>query len=92
VLNTTTLDRLTFQMDIFNLANFINRDWGKISSVGFAGGNTPGLNYNSLEAPGSLVGPGAVRPRFVWGGSDQAFNTQNLTSNYKMQFSVRYSF
>jgi hypothetical protein len=91
-LNSDALQRLTVQLDIFNLANFINRDWGKIRSAGFAGGNILNLAYNSLENPaGSLVN-GGTRPRFVWNTSTQAFNDRNILSNYRMQLSVRYSF
>lgn len=90
-LNTASLDRLTIQWDVFNLANLINGDWGQISSAGFAGGNTLNLNYNSLEAPaGTLVG-GGTRPRFVWNDT-RALNEQNIVSNYRMQLSLRYAF
>ena len=51
VLNTSALNRLTLQLDVFNLANFINRDWGAIRTAGFAGGNILNLSYNSLENP-----------------------------------------
>ena len=92
VLNTSALNRLTLQLDVFNLANFINRDWGAIRTAGFAGGNILNLSYNSLENPaGSLVG-GQTRPRFVWNTSTQALNQQNIASNYRLQFSVRYAF
>lgn len=91
-LNTGALDRLTIQWDVFNLANLINRDWGKIRSVGFAGSNNLNLFYNSLENPaGSLVN-GNTRPRFTWNTSTRPFNSQNIASNYRMQVSVRYAF
>lgn len=84
------LERLTLQLDIFNFANFINRDWGKFRNVGF-GGVIPPLNYVSKEA-GSMVGPSGARPRFTWNPTYQFANEQNVASNYRMQFSVRYSF
>lgn len=91
-LNTQTLNRLTLQLDVFNLANFINREWGAIRTAGFAGGNILNLSYNSLEnGAGSLVG-GNTRPRFVWNTTTKALNQQNIASNYRLQFSVRYSF
>ena len=92
VLNTAALERLTVQWDIFNLANFINRDWGKIRSTGFAGGNILNLAYNSLENPAGSLVDGGTRPRFVWNQATQAFNDRNILSNYRMQLSVRYSF
>ncbi|MFN0099103.1 MAG: TonB-dependent receptor domain-containing protein [Gemmatimonadaceae bacterium] len=92
VLNTSTLNRLTVQWDVFNLANFINRDWGAIRTAGFPGGNILNLSFNSLEnAAGTLVN-GGTRPRFVWNTATQALNQRNIQSNYRMQLSVRYSF
>ncbi len=90
VLNTNALERLTFQMDIFNFANFINSDWGKVRNVGF-GGVIPALNYVSKEA-GSMVGPNGARPTFTWNPTYRFSNTQNVASNYRVQFSMRYSF
>ena len=90
-LNTSAFERLTVQWDVFNLANLVNRDWGKIRGTGFAGGNILNLNYNSLEnSAGSLVN-GGTRPRFVW-NDRPAFNDRNIASNYRMQLSVRYAF
>lgn len=89
-LNTDAFNRLTMQLEIFNLANFINRDWGKIESVGF-GGVFPALNYASKEA-GSMVGPTGARPSFTWNPTYSFSNSQNVASNYRMQVSMRYSF
>ena len=83
-------DRLTVTLDIFNFANFINRDWGKVRQVGF-GGVIPALNYDSKEA-GSMVGAAGARPIFTWNPSYRFSNDQNVASNYRMQFSIRYSF
>jgi hypothetical protein len=49
-LNTTALNRLTLQLDIFNLANFINRDWAIDRGLP---AEHPQLSYNSLENPAS---------------------------------------
>lgn len=90
VLNTASLERLTVQLDIFNFANFINRDWGQVRSVGF-GGVFPPLNYASKEA-GSMVGATGARARFTWNPTYQFSNSQNVASNYRMQLSIRYAF
>lgn len=89
-LNTQAFENLTVTLDIFNFANFINRDWGKVRSVGF-GGVIPPLNYASKEA-GSMVGPTGARARFTWSPTYQFANEQNVASNYRMQLSIRYSF
>jgi hypothetical protein len=90
-LNTNTLERLTVQLDIFNFANFINRDWGQYQSVGQPGGVFGGLEYVSKEA-GSMVGSTGARARFRWNPNSRFTNAQNVTSNYRMQISMRYSF
>jgi len=90
LLNTTAFNKWTMQLDIFNFANFINRDWGKLPSVGF-GGVIPPLNYVSKET-GSMVGPAGARARFTWNPTYTFANAQNVSSNYRMQVSMRYSF
>lgn len=89
-LNTDAFNRLSVQLEIFNLANFINRDWGAYRSVGF-GGVIPALNYATKEA-GSMVGPSGARPIFTWNPTYKFANQQNVASNYRMQVSMRYSF
>jgi len=89
--NTDALDRLTIQWDVFNLANLINRDWGHIRTGGFAGAQILNLEYDGLEDPaGSLIN-GGTRPQFIWTDTE-AFNSQNILSNYRMQLSIRYAF
>jgi hypothetical protein len=34
----------------------------------------------------------AARPKFTFNPTYTMFNDQNITSNYRMQFSVRYAF
>ena len=90
-LHTGALDRLTIQWDVFNLANLINRDWGHIRTGGFAGAQILNLEYDGLEDPaGSLIN-GGTRPQFIWTDTE-AFNSQNILSNYRMQLSIRYAF
>lgn len=89
--NTDVLDRLTIQWDVFNLANLINREWGHIRTGGFAGAQILNLEYDGLENPaGSLIN-GGTRPQFIWTDTE-AFNDQNILSNYRMQLSIRYAF
>ncbi len=91
VVSPNVVERLTMQFDIFNLANFINRDWGHFRNAGFGGIFL--LNYNSKEI-GSMVGPTGVaaRPRFTFNPSTVFTNSQNVASNYRLQLSMKYSF
>ncbi len=90
------LNRIQFQWDIFNVANFINRSWGSYPTSGFGSINL--LNYSSKEN-GSMItkdGLGAgglgARPRFTFAPTFNFTNDQNVSSNYRMQMAVRYSF
>jgi hypothetical protein len=92
-LHAPALDNLTVQLDIFNLANFLNKNWGQVGSASSNSAITGPLNYASKET-GSMVGAAGVaaRPRFTFNPTYTMFNRQNITSNYRMQFSVRYAF
>ena len=92
-LHAPALDNLTVQLDIFNLANFLNKNWGKVGSASSNSAITGPLNYSTKET-GSMVGATGVaaRPKFTFSPTYTMFNEQNITSNYRMQFSVRYAF
>jgi len=92
-LHAPALDNLTVQLDIFNLANFLNKNWGKVGSASSNSAITGPLNYSTKET-GSMVGATGVaaRPKFTFNPTYTMFNEQNITSNYRMQFSVRYAF
>jgi hypothetical protein len=90
------LDRIQFQWDIFNAANFINRSWGSYPSAGFGATNL--LSYSSKET-GSMItkdglGAGGLGARAKYTFSPTFFftNEQNINSNYRMQMALRYSF
>ncbi|MBW7933052.1 MAG: TonB-dependent receptor [Gemmatimonadaceae bacterium] len=90
-LHAPALNGVTVQLDIFNLANFLNKDWGKWRSTGY--GAVTGLGYSTKET-GSMVGAAGVaaRPKFTWNPSYTMFTENNINSNYRMQLSVRYAF
>lgn len=92
-LHAPALNNLTVQLDIFNLANFLNKNWGKIGSASANSAIIGPLNYSTKET-GSMVGATGVaaRPKFTFSPTYTMFNDQNITSNYRMQFSVRYAF
>jgi len=94
--NDSQLNRIQFQWDIFNVANFINRAWGLYPSSGF--GSISMLSYSSKET-GSMItkdGLGAgglgARAKFTYSPTFYFANDQNISSNYRMQMALRYSF
>lgn len=92
-MHAPALNNVTVQMDVFNLANLINADWGKIRSAGSNSAITGPLNYSTKET-GSMVGAAgtAARPKFTFNPTWTFTNDQNISSNYRMQLSVRYAF
>jgi hypothetical protein len=81
-------NRLALRADVFNFANFINRDWGKIRS---ATGNTNttllGLQTMTGADPATQVPVVTFNPTFVRNPV-----LLNNAAFYQAQLSLRYSF
>ncbi len=94
-LNTHRLDNVTVQLDVFNLANLINSGWGKQEYTG-AIQSVNLLTYVTTENRNgkSLIGPTGVaaRPEFTFDPNTIYTTANNISSNYRMQVSLRYSF
>jgi hypothetical protein len=95
--------RLSAQLDIFNFANLINKDWGQISGATLSGFPQQGI----FQSAGRTAGPlntsvpivtfntsvmQNVQPTATYNGA--FFRAQNNTVGnfYAMQLSVKYSF
>ena len=77
-------------MDMFNVGNFVNSDWGNFR-----------IANNGILVPqnvSSLVAGGTVKPTFRMGATNGDIITtstrvnQTITSTYYMQFGIRYNF
>ncbi len=92
-MHAPALSNVTVSLDVFNLANLLNRDWGKVRSAGSNSAILGPLNYSTKET-GSMVGAAgtAARPKFTFSPATTFVNDQNIASNYRMQLSVRYAF
>ena len=92
---THRLDNLSVQFDVFNLANLINSGWGKQEFTG-AIQSVNLLTYVTTENRNnkSLIGATGVaaRPEFTFDPNTIYTTANNISSNYRMQLSVRYSF
>ncbi len=86
--------KLQFSLDIFNIANLINKDWGTIYII-------PGSQFNNFELlQFENYGPDAqganTVPRFTYrlGANTEkdAFNIAGTGSRWRMRFGVRYIF
>ncbi len=78
---------LAFQLDVFNLLNLLNKEWGlQRSATGFN-------NANLLTHISQTAGPlGVSQGRFQFNPVTERWNSDNLESNYQLQLSLRYTF
>ncbi|QSE98598.1 TonB-dependent receptor [Fulvivirga lutea] len=76
-------NRLQFTMDIENVANFLNNEWGRQYDVRF---NT----YNLLQFTGFDSASG--RPVYNYSDRPEAWTINNAPSIWRMQLGVRYIF
>jgi hypothetical protein len=79
--------KLALQVDVFNVLNLLNEDWGRLRVV------SPGPNVALLEQIARTPGPlSASQPVFRFDASRARFDDQNVDSAYQLQLGVRYSF
>ncbi|HEU4990637.1 MAG TPA: carboxypeptidase regulatory-like domain-containing protein [Gemmatimonadaceae bacterium] len=75
---------LDFQ--IFNFLNLLNSNWGRQQTVAFAGGQTL-VNYKSTTGGNLQTGQGV----YTFDPHYQPWNANNLSSNYQLQFQLKYA-
>lgn len=76
-------NRFQLSLDIENVANFLNNEWGRQYVVGF---NT----YNLLLLEGFDAGTG--QPIYNYSDREEAWNINNAPSIWRMQIGARYIF
>jgi Carboxypeptidase regulatory-like domain len=98
-LGPKTLQNLELRLDIINFGNLLNKNWGQqaFSDQGSTCGQicsaTVALTHVGFAAPaGSTLSGANAIPIVTYNTSYTAFNSNNLSSLYTMQLSVRYSF
>ncbi len=84
---TLQLQRISLQLDVFNLLNLLNNKWGRQA---FTYSEVSLLSYKGMTGGNDLT-KGAT-PIFHFYSNPTVFDYNNLASNYQMQLSVRYSF
>jgi hypothetical protein len=78
---------LSFQLDVFNVLNLINRDWGQVRLV------PSGANVGLLEHVSQTVGPVATSQSvFRFDPKLVGLSTANVESAFQLQIGVRYGF
>ncbi|HVZ77221.1 MAG TPA: carboxypeptidase regulatory-like domain-containing protein [Gemmatimonadaceae bacterium] len=77
---------ISLEMQVFNFMNLLNKNWGHQEYVGFSGSQT--LMTEKSIAGGNLTNGVPVvqfNPTFA------TWNANNLSSNYQLQFQVKYA-
>jgi outer membrane receptor protein involved in Fe transport len=83
---------VSVQLDVFNLLNLLNSDWGEQT---FIDPQVTVLDYRGLtNATGSLIAGAATpaQPIYRYTVGQSRYNFSNIESNYQLQLSLRYSF
>jgi outer membrane receptor protein involved in Fe transport len=83
---------VSVELQVYNFLNLVNKNWGRQT---FTFSDITLLNYAGLLNPaGSLIAgsPTETRPLYQFTPGQQAFNFDNISSNYQLQLSLRYSF
>ncbi len=86
-LKTIGVQNVSFQLDIFNFANFLNKDWGQVNTTAYGSQNV--ITYRTKSA-GNL-NAGAI-PVFTFDPNFSKWDANNIRSNYQLQAQLRYSF
>lgn len=74
---------LTLQLEIFNVLNLLNKDWGHLQ--------VPNASLLEQVAPKPGVPPQS-QPVFRFDAMRRRFDSQNIESSYQVQLALRYSF
>jgi len=92
-------ENLQVRLDIVNFGNLLNKDWGKqaFSDQGSTCGQicsaTIALVHTGNALPsGVTTNSPLAQGIYTFNTGYQAYNTDNASSNYRMQLSMRYSF
>jgi hypothetical protein len=89
---------LQVRLDIINFGNLLNSKWGRqaFSDQGSTCGQicsaTAVLSQTGNKLPTGTTNSPLAQGVYTFNPTYQAFNSQNASSNYRMQLSMRYSF
>ena len=89
---------LQIRLDVINFGNLLNPDWGRQAfsdqneTCGPICSATPLLEHTANVLPAAGTSNTNTRGVFTFAPNFRAFNDENLSSNYTMQLSLRYSF
>ena len=91
-------ENLQARLDIINLGNLLNKDWGRqafensTACGGGCGTNTALVHTGNALPSGVTTNSPLAQGIYTFNPTFQAFTVDNAASNYRMQLSMRYSF
>ena len=80
---------LILQVDVFNFLNILNSRWGSQNFAANTNDPQP-LSRNSFTGPATIAT--GAQGVFTYNPSFSLWNSQNVTSNYRIQTQLRYTF
>ncbi|MEJ7811237.1 MAG: TonB-dependent receptor [Gemmatimonadaceae bacterium] len=87
---------VSVQLDVFNFANLLNKKWGSAPTLNRVfqpdANSSVALLTHVAQTTGSALGSSGSQGIFTFNPNLRTTNTDNLASNYQVQFQVRYSF
>jgi len=88
-LQTLHAENIIVQVDVFNFLNLLNQRWGSQNFAANTNDPQP-LSRNSFTGGTTLVG--GAQGVFTFNPNFSLWNTQNVTSNYRLQAQIKYTF
>ncbi|HTR78162.1 MAG TPA: carboxypeptidase regulatory-like domain-containing protein [Gemmatimonadaceae bacterium] len=85
-------ENLVLQIDVFNALNLLNKNWGAQEFA--SSSNDPALlTIKSWNGTNMIGGPGVgAMPNLNYNTSFNLWNTSNVSSNYRLQVQLKYTF
>lgn len=88
-LQTLHAENIILQVDVFNFLNILNSRWGS-QNFGANTNDPQPLSRNRFTGPATLAG--GAQGVFTFNPSFSLWNTQNVSSNYRLQAQIKYTF
>jgi hypothetical protein len=94
IIPTIGTQNFEITLDILNVLNLINSDWGWIRNTG----TNQTVNLYTFKGLEATAGPDQGKPKYLWSGlkvtdgKADPFQPDNILSRWQMQLGVRYTF
>lgn len=83
---------LILQIDVFNFANLLNKNWGAQNFAATTNDPQPLSRRSFTGGTTGKLANGTAQPVFNYTPGFNLWNTQNVSSNYRLQVQLKYTF